>query len=30
MSIFDVVTMTDVFEHIPEPKKLLADIKKVL
>jgi 2-polyprenyl-3-methyl-5-hydroxy-6-metoxy-1,4-benzoquinol methylase len=27
---FDVVTMTDVFEHIPEPKKLLADIKKVL
>jgi 2-polyprenyl-3-methyl-5-hydroxy-6-metoxy-1,4-benzoquinol methylase len=27
---FDVVTMTDVFEHIPEPKKLLADIKKVI
>jgi 2-polyprenyl-3-methyl-5-hydroxy-6-metoxy-1,4-benzoquinol methylase len=27
---FDVVTMTDVFEHIPEPKKLLLDIKKVL
>jgi len=27
---FDIVTMTDVFEHIPEPKKLLADIKKVI
>jgi len=27
---FDVVTMTDVFEHIPEPKKLLLDIKKVI
>jgi len=27
---FDVVTMTDVFEHIPEPKKLLADIKNVI
>lgn len=27
---FDVVTMTDVFEHIPEPRKLLADIKKVI
>jgi len=27
---FDIVTMTDVFEHIAEPKKLLADIKKVL
>ncbi|HAZ10432.1 MAG TPA: hypothetical protein DCY56_04925 [Candidatus Omnitrophica bacterium] len=27
---FDVVTMTDVFEHIPELKKLLADIKKVI
>jgi len=27
---FDVVTMTDVFEHIQEPKKLLADIKKVI
>jgi 2-polyprenyl-3-methyl-5-hydroxy-6-metoxy-1,4-benzoquinol methylase len=28
--IFDVVTMTDVFEHIPEPKKILEDIKKVI
>ena len=27
---FDVVTMTDVFEHIVEPKKMLGDIKKVL
>jgi len=27
---FDVVTMTDVFEHVPEPKRLLADIKKVI
>ncbi len=27
---FDVVTMTDVFEHIAEPKKMLEDIKKVL
>ena len=27
---FDVVTMTDVFEHIPEPKRLLADIEKVI
>ncbi len=27
---FDVVTMTDVFEHIEEPKKMLGDIKKVL
>ena len=27
---FDVVTVTDVFEHIPKPKKLLADIKKVI
>jgi len=27
---FDIVTMTDVFEHIAEPKKILADIKKVL
>ena len=27
---FDVVTMTDVFEHIAEPRKMLADIKKVL
>jgi len=27
---FDVITMTDVFEHIAEPKKILGDIKKVL
>lgn len=27
---FDVVTMTDVFEHIPNPKKMLEDIKKVI
>jgi 2-polyprenyl-3-methyl-5-hydroxy-6-metoxy-1,4-benzoquinol methylase len=27
---FDVVTMTDVFEHLPDPKKMLADIKKVI
>jgi len=27
---FDIITMTDVFEHIQEPKNLLADIKKVI
>ena len=27
---FDVVTMTDVFEHMLEPKKILEDIKKVI
>ena len=27
---FDLVTMTDVFEHIAEPKKILSDIKRVL
>jgi len=27
---FDVVTMTDVFEHISDPKKMLEDVKKVL
>ncbi|MFH1479379.1 MAG: class I SAM-dependent methyltransferase [Candidatus Omnitrophota bacterium] len=27
---FDIVTMTDVFEHIVEPKKILEDIGKVL
>ena len=27
---FDIVTMTDVFEHIPEPKNLLADIRRVM
>jgi len=28
--LFDIVTMTDVFEHIPEPKKILENIKKVI
>jgi 2-polyprenyl-3-methyl-5-hydroxy-6-metoxy-1,4-benzoquinol methylase len=27
---FDIVTMTDVFEHIADPKKMLEDIKRVL
>jgi len=27
---FDVVTMTDVFEHIQEPNKMLSDIKRIL
>lgn len=27
---FDVVTMTDVFEHVAEPRKMLFEIKKVL
>ncbi len=27
---FDIVTMTDVFEHIAEPKKIVAEIKRVL
>ena len=27
---FDIVTMTDVFEHISEPKLLLAGIKKII
>ena len=27
---FDVVTMTDVFEHIQEPIKMLSDIKRIL
>ena len=27
---FDVVTMTDVLEHMPEPKKTLLEIKRVL
>lgn len=27
---FDIVTMTDVFEHIAEPKKMLSEIRKVL
>jgi len=27
---FDVVTMTDVFEHIADPKMMLEDIKKVI
>jgi len=29
-NFFDVVTMTDVFEHIPEPKKMLSGIHKIL
>jgi len=29
-NFFDVVTMTDVFEHIAEPRKILADTKKAL
>jgi 2-polyprenyl-3-methyl-5-hydroxy-6-metoxy-1,4-benzoquinol methylase len=29
-AFFDIITMTDVFEHINEPKKILGDIKKVL
>ncbi len=29
-NFFDVVTMTDVFEHIPEPKKMLFDVRKLL
>ena len=29
-NFFDVITMTDVFEHISEPKKILSQIKKVL
>jgi len=27
---FDIVTMTDVFEHIPEPKKMLLHIRRIL
>jgi len=27
---FDVVTMTDVFEHISDPKAILADVKRVI
>jgi 2-polyprenyl-3-methyl-5-hydroxy-6-metoxy-1,4-benzoquinol methylase len=29
-NFFDVVTMTDVFEHITEPSKLLAEIHRIL
>ncbi|HQQ06890.1 MAG TPA: class I SAM-dependent methyltransferase [Candidatus Omnitrophota bacterium] len=29
-SFFDVVTMTDVFEHLTEPKKMLAEISRIL
>ena len=29
-SFFDVVTMTDVFEHIGDPKKMLLEVKKIL
>lgn len=27
---FDVVTMTDVFEHIPDPKKMLTEIMRIM
>lgn len=27
---FDVITMTDVFEHIPEPHKILKEIHKII
>ncbi len=27
---FDVVSMTDVFEHIPQPARLLSEIRKIL
>ncbi len=27
---FDVVTMFDVLEHVPEPKKLIAEVKRIL
>ena len=29
-SFFDIVTMTDVFEHMPKPKGMLSQIKRVL
>gem|GEM_PF-471732 len=29
-SFFDVVTMTDVFEHLTEPKKMLAEVHRIL
>jgi len=29
-NFFDIVTMTDVFEHITYPKKLLADVRRIL
>lgn len=29
-NFFDIVTMTDVFEHIVEPKKVLSQIKRIL
>jgi len=29
-NFFDIVTMTDVFEHVLEPKKMLEGVKKVL
>ncbi|MFH1508137.1 MAG: class I SAM-dependent methyltransferase [Candidatus Omnitrophota bacterium] len=29
-SFFDVVTMTDVFEHLTEPKKILAEARRIL
>lgn len=29
-NFFDIVTMTDVFEHIPEPSKILSHIHRIL
>ena len=29
-SFFDIVTMTDVFEHLPEPRHMLSLVRKVL
>lgn len=29
-SFFDIVTMTDVFEHVAEPKKLLDEVHRIL
>lgn len=29
-NFFDVVTMTDVFEHIPEPDKVLKEVSRIL
>lgn len=29
-SIFDVVTMWDVFEHVPDPRRTLQEVKRVL
>lgn len=29
-SFFDIITMTDVFEHIPEPSEVLAEVYRIL